>query len=151
MTNIVGSARSLTTTVSFIDDGLNAPKITADPQSHTNAVEGSSLSLNVSAAGSDPLSYQWYRKPFYSSNGQNNEPFEPISGGTAASLVIPNTVSYIDSGYYQAVVRNSHGSVTSAVATVFVRPKMVGFAFIHTGSVLGQWTFPEGDAFSLNV
>jgi hypothetical protein len=143
--NIMASARSTTTAVSFIADGVNAPKIIADPQSYTNSVEGSSLNLSISATGNEPLTYQWYRKPLLSPE----ESFRLIPGATAASLTIATTVSWLDSAFYEALVSNTYGGATSAVATIIVRPKMSSYAYINGG---GHWeTFAEGAPLSLVV
>ena len=83
------------------------PRITAQPASQT-VRPGTNLLLQVSAAGTDPLAYQWY-------NGDS-----PIPGATAASLTVSN-VGWPDEGnqfQFSVVVCNSAGCVTSATAVV---------------------------------
>jgi hypothetical protein len=74
-------------------------------------VEGySPVTLAVSAAGSAPLSYQWY----FNTN-------TPIVGATTNSLAL-GTADLADSGVYNVIVTNNFGSVTSSFASVTVVP-----------------------------
>ncbi|MCX6902202.1 MAG: hypothetical protein NTW03_01725 [Verrucomicrobia bacterium] len=82
-------------------------QITTQPQS-TNSLAGSTVTLRVAAAGSEPISYQWYKGS------------APLSGGTNASLVLSN-LQYFDSAYYQVVVGNpAPSSVASSNALLIV-------------------------------
>ena len=78
------------------------PIITSEPLDF-NALENSTASFFVGAAGQSPLSFQWRK------NGS------PITGATNASLVISN-VQNSDVAGYAVVVNNNNGSVTSRVA-----------------------------------
>jgi len=73
--------------------------ILSPPASQTNSV-GSSATLNVSVAGDSPLSYQWR----FNSNA--------IAGATNASLTFAN-LQLTNTGYYDVVVTNLSGAVTS--------------------------------------
>jgi hypothetical protein len=84
-----------------------APTISSQPVGITNWA-GAVGSLSVAAAGSQPLSYQWYKD-----NLSN-----PLSGQTADSLAF-SPLAGADSGTYYVIVTNSLGSVTSSVATVY--------------------------------
>lgn len=85
-----------------------APLIVSSPVSQTvNA--GSNLVLNVVAAGSPAISYQWRR------NGA------PVSGAIYATLAL-NNVQAADAGNYDVVVTNSVGTATSGVAALTVMP-----------------------------
>ena len=84
-----------------------APVITADPQSQT-VTNGQSVTLNVTAYGSLPLSYQWY----LNTNSL-------VAGGTNMTLTIPS-VQPSDLGNYSVVVSNSVSTATSAFATLGV-------------------------------
>jgi hypothetical protein len=86
--------------------GSNAPSITLQPASES-VLTGSTTSLNVIAAGSAPLSYQW------AFNGTNN------SGATLASLSFVN-VQPANAGIYSVVVSNNYGSITSSNALLTV-------------------------------
>jgi uncharacterized delta-60 repeat protein len=71
------------------------------------AVAGEALTLEVLAAGSKPLSYQWRFK------GAN------LSGATNAALQFAS-VSTNQAGAYSVIVRNSSGAITSAPITLTV-------------------------------
>jgi hypothetical protein len=88
------------------------PSITAEPQDTIIAL-GESGTLTVGAAGSAPLSYQWY---FGST---------PIVNGTSPTFTIQATTDAVAGNYY-AVVMNSSGSATSRVARVTVRSRIPG-------------------------
>ena len=83
-----------------------APQISQQPAERFTYV-GQSASLQVAAAGTGPLRYQWLK------NGS------PVAGGTAASLGFA-VASLADSGNYSVVVSNSFGSVTSSAARLTV-------------------------------
>jgi hypothetical protein len=86
---------------------VTAPTISSQPSSQTVEV-GQSVSFNVVALGSGPLSYQWRRDG------------TPISGATAASYTLP-LVSADDNGaVFDCVVANAQGSVVSDPAMLTV-------------------------------
>ena len=82
------------------------PTITTQPKSQ-EVNEGSPVTFSVTATGTTPLSYQWYK-------GSTK-----ISGATSASYKI-SSVKTSDAGSYKVTVTNSAGSVTSSVATLTV-------------------------------
>ena len=88
--------------------GTAMPGITAQPVSVV-AIVGDNVDFDVTAAGSAPLGYQWQL-------GGTNLP-----GATNATLTLTN-ITMSQAGFYQAVVTNSAGSVTSSVATLTVYP-----------------------------
>jgi len=90
------------------------PAVVTPPQGATVFV-GGSVSLNVSASGTAPLTYQWQRNS------------SPVSGATAATYAIASAQAS-DAGSYTVVVTNSAGSVTSAAAVVTVNPVPVSFS-----------------------
>jgi hypothetical protein len=83
-----------------------APTITGHPQNRS-VFAGESVTLNVSATGSAPLTYQWLK-------GGN-----PVPGATGSSLTLTN-VQVSDSGTYSVVVSNAYGVATSQPGTVTV-------------------------------
>src|SRR5438132_9665813 len=100
--NAGGSATSSDATLTV----LSPPTITTQPQSKTvNAAQN--VSFSVAATGTGPLSYQWRL------NGT------PLTGASGSSLTVTN-VQASDAGNYRAIVWNSYGSATSAVATLTV-------------------------------
>ncbi len=86
-----------------------APSISADPQDQSVYV-GQSVSFNVLAAGTAPLSYQWYRNP--------NAPVL-LASATNSAITLTNVQTTNTDGYF-VVVTNFVGSVTSGVATLTV-------------------------------
>lgn len=84
-----------------------APSITGQPASATVAL-GQTASFTVTASGTAPLSYQWFKNS------------AAISGATAATYTTPATVSGDNGATFYATVTNSAGSATSATATLTV-------------------------------
>ncbi len=70
-------------------------------------VAGQPGSVSVNAAGTAPLSYQWYKGS------------DPISGATSATYSIPS-VSAGDAGDYHVVVSNAFGFETSATVSASI-------------------------------
>jgi hypothetical protein len=87
---------------------LVPPSIITQPGG-TSVAAGGTVVLSVSATGSLPLTYQWYR------SGQL------IAGAVQSILTIPSAQTG-DSGGYQVIVSNGGGSASSMLATVTVVP-----------------------------
>lgn len=102
VSNPAGSVTSVVATVSVI----LPPSITVQPAGKTLLV-GAVLNLSVTATGTDPLQYQWFK------NGIS------IAGATSASYQIAS-VQLTDAADYSVSVTNPAGSVTSGYATVIV-------------------------------
>lgn len=83
-----------------------APTIITQPVSQT-VNEGSSVTFSVTAIGTEPLSYQWYKDS------------TPISGATGSSYTI-GSAKTSDEGSYFVIVSNSVGNAVSSVATLTV-------------------------------
>lgn len=111
------------------------PSITAQPQSRTlNA--GESFSLSVTATGTGPLSYRWFR------DGSE------LSGQTSATLTVQSATAQ-DEGSYIVRVSNDHGTDESdpaivTVETTTVQPPNIG---VHPVSQ----TVALNSAFTLSV
>jgi alpha-tubulin suppressor-like RCC1 family protein len=105
VTNSVGSVTSAPATLTVNPAGV-APSITTQPISQSLGL-GTSATLNVVAAGTSPLAYQW------SKNGT------AITGATSASLTF-SSLSASDVGSYTVVVSNALGSVGSSAASLAV-------------------------------
>ena len=86
---------------------LVPPSIVTDPAGQT-VLAGSAVTLSVSAAGTAPFSYQWYKDGLV------------VAKGTSATLRLTN-VATTASGNYQVHVTNSAGAVDSAVAVLLVQ------------------------------
>src|SRR5207253_10606539 len=85
------------------------PFIVSQPQSQT-VVSGANATFSVGAAGTPPLSYQWF---FNSSN--------LIAGASASSLTSSNA-QLANAGTYSVLVSNAISSVLSSNATLTVNP-----------------------------
>jgi len=103
VTNSSGTATSNTATLTV---NVVAPSITSQPSSVTANV-GGSVTLSITATGTSPFTYQWYK---------NNL---AISGATNATLTISPLASS-DPGSYTVSVSNSASTVTSNAATITV-------------------------------
>lgn len=79
-----------------------APVITAQPESVTVAA-GSSASFSVTAAGNDPLSYQWFQ-------GTSGDTSHPLTGGTAATFTAPAATAAVN---YWVRVSNAYAHADS--------------------------------------
>ena len=90
------------------------PSISVQPQPQTVNV-GSAASFSVTAAGSNPLSYQWY---FNSNTGNASLLGTALTGQTATNLTFTSASS--NGGYYSVVITNSGGAVTSSAALLTV-------------------------------
>src|SRR6185436_18145869 len=86
----------------------SVPIIALQPQSQSVGV-GTNVTFSVTAEGSPPLRFQWYK------NGS------ALAGATTNSYKI-NSTQTGDAGSYFVVVTNSFGKVTSAVANLVVTP-----------------------------
>ena len=100
--NASGSVTSLVATLTV----HLPPTITTQPQSQTKLIT-SNVTFTVAASGDPTLTYQWRF------NGTN------LAGKTATSCTLTN-LQLTNAGNYSALVANSYGSATSAVATLTV-------------------------------
>lgn len=95
---------------------LGLPVIVAQPTPVSDGV-GGNVTFTVTASGSAPLTYQWFR------NGAE------LGGATLAALSLRN-VQVIEAGSYSVIVRNSVGSAASnpvalTVSTAPLAPRIV--------------------------
>jgi hypothetical protein len=103
VTNAAGSVTSSAATLTV----NTAPTITTPPASITVRV-GQTASFSVTASGTAPLTYQWYK------NGT------AIAGATSSTYTTPATVSGDTGSLFTVTVTNVAGSVTSSAATLTV-------------------------------
>ena len=105
---VTGSSGSATSSAAIltVNPPGNGPTITTQPSIQTVTV-GGTVTFTVGAAGTPPLSYQWYFNGAY------------ISGATSSSYTIISATAAND-GSYTATVTNSAGTVTSNPATLTV-------------------------------
>ncbi len=93
--------------------GDSGPVITTQPAS-TTVASGTSATFSVAANGSPTPTYQWQ------SSLDGGATFQAITGATATTYTT-GVLSQSDSGtFFDVVVTNSNGSVTSSSATLTV-------------------------------
>ncbi len=97
----------------YVSDNKGAPRIVAKPVDNVQP-SGMPASFRVTALGDAPLQYQWQR------NGID------IPGATADWLTLPPLTGADDGAFFQAVVSNGSGTVTSAAAKLRVVPAIAG-------------------------
>ena len=109
MSNAFGKATSAVAVLTVVTN----PTILKQPEG-IRVLDGTNVVFRVEAAGGFPLSYQWQRE------GTN------IPSQTNATLSFLNTQGSMN-GNYRAVLSNSYGKATTAVAqlTVFTRPHVI--------------------------
>jgi hypothetical protein len=103
VTNAGGTVTSTPATLTV----NSAPLIVTPPANQTVSV-GQTATFSVSASGTAPLTYQWYK------NGT------AVGGATASSYTTPATVIGDSGSLFTVTVTNTAGTVTSAPATLTV-------------------------------
>ncbi|WP_253841975.1 ExeM/NucH family extracellular endonuclease [Actinokineospora globicatena] len=86
-----------------------APAITAEPQDASIA-SGATATLNVTASGTGPLTYQWYA-------GASGNTSNPVNGATTASFTTP---ALTENATYWVRVSGPGGQADSRTATVTI-------------------------------
>lgn len=109
------------------------PTITVQPMGQTVAL-GTTVSLQVQAAGSVPLHFRWRHE------GVDLQDGDRISGAETSTLTI-SELRPGDLGDYSVVVRNSLGSAQSAPVTV-ATSSVALWIRRDGGQVVVQWTEP---------
>ena len=111
-----------------------APAILTGPDSQTNDF-GTTASFSVTTFGSAPLKYQWRRNGVNLTDGGN------VSGATNDTLTLAN-VSHDDAAFYDLVLTNGVGSVTSSVvALTVVEPLILSQPASQTNFATSDVTF----------
>lgn len=99
------------------------PQIIVPPSNHP-ATNGETVSFAVKASGSKPLAYQWQISVNNTNGWANlangsNTWGSVVSGSSTTNLTIRYATTN-DIGYYQVIVTNAFGSVTSSVAALTI-------------------------------
>lgn len=115
--NQFGNDQSASATLTVVS---GKPQIYTDVPPQLFVAQGGSVSIPVTAYGTEPVSYQWqFKGADLADNGR-------ISGAQSNVLTIANA-QVGDAGAYQVIAANGFGSVTSSVATVIVGSNPIGF------------------------
>ncbi len=126
----ISNAAGTTTSAPFVLTAGIGPAITAQPQDVT-VDAGQAPTLTVAATGTAPMTYQWFRN----SSG--------LSGATSASYTGPISSATDTGTVFTVVISNSIGTVTSAPATLTVKPLSTPLAFSFiSGKTYGDTPFP---------
>ena len=118
VTDAAGSTTSAVAQLT-VTAGAVAPQILTAPAGATILV-GGSTTFTVLASGTEPMTYQWQR------SADGVAAYADVAGATGASLALANA-ALADAGYYQVVIANAQGSVTSTpvLLTVNQAPAIV--------------------------
>ena len=101
---VAGQEVSITQSENIV---VEKPNIIIQPENQT-VIEGNFVTFSVTATGSEPLSYQWFK---------NNSLLIGVSG---SSYKIPS-VTMSDAGTYMVMVSNEQGAVMSSPAILTVK------------------------------
>jgi len=105
----------------FVENIAGPLIILNQPVNCTN-LAGTAAKFRVVAAGSDPMSYQWFKDAVPLTEGSNYL-------GTQSSTLTVSNVLGADAGGYSVVISNVFGSVTSLVATLTVTDPIIAGTF----------------------
>ncbi|MEY4489425.1 MAG: hypothetical protein RIQ79_1933, partial [Verrucomicrobiota bacterium] len=94
------------------------------PPSSLSAAPGASVALSVTATGTAPLSYQWYR-------GASGDTASPVPGASGPLLVTP--ALYATTSFWVRVT-NATGAADSSAAAVTITVPSAQIALFATGS-----------------
>jgi uncharacterized repeat protein (TIGR03803 family) len=137
---IVGNAfNSVTSDYAVLDVSFSPPAITTQPASLTRVV-GTAATFSVTAAGDQPLTYQWQMNGINLTNAGN------ISGATSSTLTF-SSVTMSNIGNYSVVVSNSLFSVSSKLAglsVVTINSPSAALTSLRLFNGTGSGTFPYG-------
>jgi uncharacterized delta-60 repeat protein len=101
VSNAYGARTSVVATLTVNDPAITMPPVSKNPG------QGGNATMNVTARGTAPLSYQWWKDGV------------AMAGRTESSITLTN-VSVADAGGYWVVVSGHYGSATSRVAWLSV-------------------------------
>jgi len=108
-----------------------APSLTTQP-ADVSATAGTNVTLALAAAGTGPLSCQWFH--------QGNV----LPGATNPSLTL-SAITAADTGDYYAVVTGPGGFVTSRTATLTLRPDFATWSATHNLTGIPADADTDGD------
>lgn len=126
VSNIAGADTTNSVVLNVTEEQIK-PILSALP-SNLNLMSGDKVEMSITATGTNPLSYQWFK------NGN------PINGATSASISLPVTISDNNS-LIHCVVTNPVGSTVSNKTTVYVSTTEIA---PKINTILGDVTVVEG-------
>jgi hypothetical protein len=117
--NSIGSVTSAVATLTV----YVPPSITSQPQNQT-VIEGQNVLLSVAASGTAPISYQWQATNTTGGGFTNLTTGGQIAGANTNLLEISN-VAGNNALFYQVIITNAYGAVTSSPAFLKVVPPVL--------------------------
>lgn len=108
-----GQDRGWVDEIIYVPTNSFAPPVIAIQPTNSTVVAPANVNFYAMAAGSAPLSYQWFFNDTPLTNGNG------VSGVTTTNLTLANSIS-TQAGAYSVRVTNVAGSATSIVATLTV-------------------------------
>ena len=135
VTNEVGKVTSDGTVVQIV----NLPVIITQPVSNITITAGSSYTLSVALtnASSQLLSYQWYYTNASTNGVYTNIDSRTIEGAISSTLALTNVDTTNTPGTYWVIVSNPAGTVTSSNAVIGVQFAPIITGIVATNSVPG--------------
>jgi hypothetical protein len=126
---VVNNITNLPATSSRAQLTVVDPVVIVTPPASKAVAAGGILQLSVAAAGTEPITYQWYKDG------------APLFLATADNYFVPFT-STADAGRYNVIARNEAASVTSAAADVTVQTPVLITVQPSSGTVVlgGSYT-----------
>jgi hypothetical protein len=121
--NAYGNNQSTTASLTVVS---GQPQVYVNPQPELFVLEGEPVQMSAIAYGTLPLGYQWQYSPTNAIVWTSLADDGNIAGSQSNGLTIASTGPG-NAGYYQLVITNSFGSVTSSVAQVILGTFPVSF------------------------
>lgn len=116
---VVSNAFGIVTSSNAVLAAAVPPFITTQPQ-NVSTTTGGNASFSATAGGSQPLGYRWQFNGVNLPNGIT--PWNSVIQGATTPNLSLSAVTTNETGFYQVVVTNNFGSVTSSVANLNVSP-----------------------------
>jgi uncharacterized delta-60 repeat protein len=115
----------------WVIEAIAGPAIISRQPASVDADAGATITFDVLAGGTPPLSYRWRR------NGVALDDGGSVSGALTSVLVLTNVLGG-NSGNYSVVITNASGSVTSVVATLTVHDPAITRQPANAEAIAGQ-------------
>ncbi len=137
VTNSLGTATSLPATLS-VTTSASAPSIGVQPLPQTVSV-GQSATFSVTANGTAPLFYQWFKNDV------------AINGATSSSYLTPPTTLADNGAPFKVIVSNSLGGVTSPAVILTVNGSVPATNQAHFLDQTVPGTMTAGQTYTVSV
>ncbi len=117
--------------VSLVTVGVAPANVVVSPAS-TNSLVGSNVTLMVSASGTAPLSYHWFKNATNAlANGGR------ITGATTNKLIL-SALTLADTGSYSVVVTNAYGKAANLAVVIVLQQPIINKEPFASASTIYQ-------------